>query len=63
MKSKVYYWCPFIDKVATVRSVLNSSYSLAKYDNFFDPVILNVCGEWTPYEKEINKNGVSLSQE
>jgi len=60
MKSKVYYWCPFIDKVATVRSVLNSSYSLAKYDNFFDPVILNVCGEWTPYEKEINKNCVGL---
>ena len=60
MKSKVYYWCPFIDKVATVRSVLNSSYALAKYDNLLDPVILNTCGEWTPYKDEIKKSGVKL---
>ena len=60
MKSKVYYWCPFIDKVATVRSVLNSSYALAKYDNLLDPVILNTCGEWTPYKDEIKRSGVKL---
>ena len=60
MKSKVYYWCPFIDKVATVRSVINSSYSLAKYNKFFEPVILDACGEWNNYKNEIIQNGVSI---
>ena len=60
MKSKVYYWCPFIDKVATVRSVINSSYSLAKYNTWLKPIILNVCGEWTPYKDEIIENGVEI---
>ena len=60
MKSKVYYWCPFIDKVATVRSVINSSYALSKYDKSLEPIILNVCGEWAEYKEEIIKNSVSL---
>ena len=36
MQKKVLYWSPHINKqVATVKSVLNSAYSLSKYsDNF-----------------------------
>ncbi len=58
MKNKVFYWCPFIDKVATVRSVLNSSFSISKYHNSIEPVILDVCGEWKPYIKEIKENNI-----
>tara|TARA_Y100000591_G_C21765027_1_gene662331 strand:+ start:154 stop:1296 length:1143 start_codon:yes stop_codon:yes gene_type:complete len=57
MKKKIFYWCPFIDKVATVKSVINSAYSISKYDNDFVPVILNTVGEWNNYKKDLlNKN-------
>ena len=55
MKSKVYYWCPFIDKVATVKSVINSSFCLEKYDQLYKPILLNVCGEWSLYKNELKK--------
>ena len=45
MKS-VYYWCPYISKVATIRAVIKSAESLKRYSkNNFEPVILNVAGE------------------
>ena len=28
---KVYYWAPFTSKVATIRAVINSAFSLEKY--------------------------------
>ena len=56
----VYYWCPFIGNIATIKAVINSAYSLTKYSNKnFIPTIINSCGEWdefntTLYEKKIN---------
>ena len=56
----VYYWCPFIGNIATIKAVINSAYSLAKYSNKkFIPTIINSCGEWDEfntilYEKKIN---------
>ena len=47
MKDKIYYWCPFISKVATIKAVYNSALSLKKYSkNNFEGVILDVFGEW-----------------
>ena len=44
---KVVYWCPFIEKVATVNSVINSAISLKKFSKEkYKPQILNVVGEW-----------------
>ena len=44
---KVVYWCPFIEKVATVNSVINSTVSLKKFSKEkYKPLILNVVGEW-----------------
>ncbi len=60
MKSKVYYWCPFIDKVATVKSVINSSFCLVKYDQLFKPILLNVCGEWSSYKDELKEKNISV---
>lgn len=57
MKKKIFYWCPFIDKVATVKSVINSAYSISKYDKDLVPIILNTVGEWDSYKKDLlNKN-------
>ena len=51
----IYYWCPFVSRVATVRSVIKSAESLKKYSkNKFDPVIINVAGEWNNFIKNTN---------
>jgi len=57
---KIYYWSPFIDKVATVKSVINSAYSLKKYDQKNTPVILNTLGEWDEYKTDMNEKKVHL---
>ena len=43
---KIVYWGPFIDTVATVKAILNSSISINKYSKNYNSVILNVAGEW-----------------
>tara|TARA_B100000989_G_scaffold298240_1_gene286676 strand:+ start:407 stop:1549 length:1143 start_codon:yes stop_codon:yes gene_type:complete len=51
MKSiRVYYWSPFIDKVATTKAVINSVLSLNKYSKKkFEAIIINAFGEWLNY--------------
>ena len=52
---KVYYWSPFIDKVATTRAVLNSVLSLNTYSKQkFEGIIINVFGEWSNYNSRNN---------
>lgn len=46
---KVYYWSPHLSKVATVKSVINSS-NIMRY-NGFDTRIINAVGEWNDYDK------------
>lgn len=52
----IYYWCPFLTKIATIKSVINSISSFHKY-NFLrkkiDIKIINSCGEW---DEELNEN-------
>ena len=60
MKKSVYYWSPFIWKVGTVKSTLNSACSLAKYSQNYDVKIINVFGEWSKYQNKIEENGVKL---
>lgn len=56
-KNKVFYWCPFIDKVATVKAVYNSVLSLNKYsNNKFEGFILDVFGEW--FNSNFEKNNL-----
>ena len=49
----IFYWCPFISKVATVRAVIKSAESLKRYSNHkFEPVIINAAGEWNEFKDE-----------
>ena len=48
----IYYWCPYLTNIATIKSVIKSAKSLKKYiknnlkeDN--EIAILNSCGEWS----------------
>ena len=58
---KIFYWCPFINNVATISAVLNSAISLKKYsESKIIPTILNAVGEWNLKKNEIEKNNVNL---
>ena len=50
MKKTIYYWSPFLTKVGTVKSTINSAISLAKYSKSYKVKILNVFGEWSNYK-------------
>ena len=47
---KIYYWCPFLTNIATIKSVIKSAKSIKKYSvrekEKTEVTILNSCGEW-----------------
>ena len=54
---KIFYWSPFISKVATVSSVIKSAESIVKYskkENNINVAIIDAIGEWKNYRKIIN---------
>lgn len=55
----IYYWAPFISKIATVKAVINSVLSLSYYSNYnYHIKIINAIGEW---DKElIHRKELSL---
>ena len=54
---KVYYWSPFISKVATVSSVIRSANSLLKYSKSktINVGVINAIGEWDELKDTFNK--------
>ena len=58
--SKIFYWAPFIDQIATIRAVINSAHSLKKFSKNKTPYIIDVFGEWLPYYEEINDKKVNI---
>ena len=54
----IYYWCPFIDYVATVKAVLNSSIALNKFSKKINPVIINSVVEWDDYSKILKDENI-----
>ena len=53
---KIFYWSPFISKVATVSSVIKSAESITRYSkkNNINVAIIDAVGEWTNYKKLID---------
>ena len=55
---KIYYWCPYLTNIATIKSVLRSAKSVSKYDkskNSNEISILNSSGEWD-FQKKNSSN-------
>ena len=51
----IFYWSPFISKVATVSSVIRSAESLVKYSKQKVEVsLIDAMGEWQDYKKKIH---------
>ena len=50
---KIYYWSPHTSYVATIKAVINSALSLAKYGNKnYQVAIIDANGEWEQFESK-----------
>ena len=53
---KVFYWAPFISKIATPIAVINSAISLKKYSKgTIEPTIISLFNEWSDYQKNYQR--------
>ena len=52
----IYYWAPFIDRVATIKAVYNSVNSLNRYSSKkYNAKIIDTFGEWE-FNNYFNQN-------
>jgi|TARA_B110000259_G_scaffold188488_1_gene248133 glycosyltransferase involved in cell wall biosynthesis len=56
---KIFYWCPFIDKVATIKAVINSCIGLKRYTKNNTPYIIDVTGEFEEFEDKLCKENIN----
>jgi len=57
---KIFYWSPHISKVATVKNVINSAFSLKKFSKEkIDVSILDVIGEWSSHKDELESKRIN----
>ena len=57
---KIFYWSPHISKVATVKNVVNSAFSLKKFKKEkIDVSILDVMGEWINHKEEFDLKNIN----
>ena len=57
---KVFYWSPYLTNVATIKAVLNSIISVKKYSKEYDPILINVCGEFDEYKEDLIKLEIKI---
>ncbi len=50
---KIFYWSPSLVNIATNQAVINSAYSLSRYNKNYDPYIINFFGEFERFKKNI----------
>jgi len=60
MQKSVYYWSPFLIKIATIDAVINSAYSLNRYSNKYNCSIINSIGEFNFYNNELLKKKINI---
>ena len=58
----IFYWSPFISKVATIKAVINSAYSVNKYanKNLYKTNIIDAVHEWADSEELLRKKKIGL---
>ena len=61
---KVFYWSPFISKVATIKAVLNSAEAINKFSKKkdFSATIIDAINEWSDYKKILIKKDINIIQ-
>ena len=61
MKKDIFYWSPYLGKVATIRSVLNSMIGLKTFTtNKFNISLINCYGEWDNEISNLKKKKIDI---
>ena len=61
MKKEIYYWSPFLGRVATVRSVINSMIGLKRYrGKYYKINLINCYGEWNTFRPRLKKDNINI---
>ena len=61
MKKEIYYWSPFIGRVATIRSVINSMIGLKRYyRKHYKINLINCYGEWNSFSSRLKKEKINI---
>lgn len=57
----IFYWSPFTSNVATIKSVINSVYSVNKYlNNKYKASIIDAVDEWDSYKNDFNNKDIKV---
>tara|TARA_E500000178_G_scaffold16919_2_gene16151 strand:+ start:8118 stop:9251 length:1134 start_codon:yes stop_codon:yes gene_type:complete len=60
MKKKIYYWSPFLGRVATIRSVINSMIGLKRYyGKNYEINLVNCYGEWDRFRSRFKQEKIN----
>ena len=60
MKKKIYYWSPFLGRVATIRSVINSMIGLKRnYGKHYEINLVNCYGEWNSFRSRFKQERIN----
>jgi glycosyltransferase involved in cell wall biosynthesis len=57
---KIFYWSPYLTNVATIKAVINSIKSMKKYSKDYEPILINSCGEFDKYKKDLFKLNIKV---
>ena len=61
MKKEVYYWSPFLGRVATIRSVVNSMVGLKRFNNKLYKInLINCYGEWNSFRPRLKQEKINV---
>ena len=60
MEKEIYYWSPFIGRVATVRSVINSMIGLKDIELSILRLVDKLLYEWNSFKPSLKKKKVSV---
>lgn len=60
MKKKIYYWSPFLGRVATIRSVINSMIGLKRNKGKnYEINLVNCYGEWDGFRSRLKRERIN----
>ena len=61
MKKEVYYWSPFLGRVATIRSVVNSMVGLKRFNNKLYKInLINCYSEWNSFRSRLKREKIGI---
>lgn len=59
LKTKYFYWSPFLTPIATPKAVINSAHSLQKFSKQNNCSIINFFGEFNVFKEELEHNKIN----